>query len=237
MAYASIPDSTGVYTACRLKSVGTIRLIDPSLPTSNVQSHCTSLETRLTFNAQGQPGLPGPKGEKGDPGVAGSPGEKGDPGVAGSPGVKGDPGVAGSPGVKGDPGADGAPGAKGDKGDPGASGPAGPAGAAELWALVRSDGVKLNGSAEVTSSQGHSGVYQVAFPRTVTNCGITVNSSQYVGSGLIGVNPDFSDPPDVSHAFFSVYFRSGAPNTIVIGEYDKGGALTDGPFTIAAVCE
>jgi hypothetical protein len=139
--------------------------------------------------------------------------------------------------VKGDPGADGAPGAKGDKGDPGASGPAGPAGAAELWALVRSDGVKVNGSAEVTSSLGHSGVYQVAFPRTVTNCGITVNSSQYVGSGLIGVNPDFSDPPDVSHAFFSVYFRSGAPNTIVIGEYDKGGALTDGPFTIAAVCE
>jgi hypothetical protein len=96
----------------------------------------------------------------------------------------------------------------------------------------------VNGSAGVTSSQGSTtGVYQVVFPQSVTSCGINVTSSQYAGSGLIGVNPDFSDPPDVSHAFFSVYFRSGAPNTIVIAEFDKDGARTNGPFTIAALCQ
>ena len=31
VAYATIPDANGVYTACRLKATGTIRLIDPSL--------------------------------------------------------------------------------------------------------------------------------------------------------------------------------------------------------------
>jgi hypothetical protein len=39
-AYASIPDGSGVYTACLLKNVGTIRLIDPTLPASNPISHC-----------------------------------------------------------------------------------------------------------------------------------------------------------------------------------------------------
>ena len=36
--------------------------------------------------------------------------------------------------------------------------------------------------------------------------------------------------------FFSVYFRSGFPSHIVIGEYDKTGTLTDGPFTISMIC-
>src|SRR5207248_5644801 len=31
IAYAAIPDSAGVYTACKLNATGTIRLIDPSL--------------------------------------------------------------------------------------------------------------------------------------------------------------------------------------------------------------
>ena len=74
---------------------------------------------------------------------------------------------------------------------------------------------------------------EVVFPQTVTSCGSSVTASQYVGGGLIGVNPDFSDPPDVSHVFFSVYFRNGFPSHIVIGEYDKTGTLRDGPFTIS----
>ena len=98
--------------------------------------------------------------------------------------------------------------------------------------------MKINGSTGVTSSQATTpGVYQVVFPQTVTSCGINVTASQYVGAGLIGVNPDFSDPPDVSHNFFSVFFRSGSPNTIVIGEFDKDGSRTSGPFTIAALCQ
>ncbi|HVM56702.1 MAG TPA: hypothetical protein VMT74_04495, partial [Gaiellaceae bacterium] len=53
IAYATIPDSGKVYTACMLKSIGTIRLIDPSLPAHNLMSHCTSLETQVTWNQQG----------------------------------------------------------------------------------------------------------------------------------------------------------------------------------------
>jgi hypothetical protein len=71
IAYATIPDSNGVYTACRLNNVGTIRLVDPSLPPSNLQSHCTSLETRITWNQQGQPGPQGPQGPTGAPGLPG----------------------------------------------------------------------------------------------------------------------------------------------------------------------
>jgi hypothetical protein len=93
IAYATIPNGQGAYTACRLKEVGTIRLIDPSLPAANLHSHCTNLEVQFTFNAQGQPGVPGLKG---DTGAAGA---KGDPGPAGADGAKGD---------KGDPGAAGA---------------------------------------------------------------------------------------------------------------------------------
>src|SRR3954453_16075907 len=134
IAYATIPSSAGVYTACRLKEVGTIRLIDPTLPASNLQSHCTNLEVQFAFNTQGQQGVPGLKGDKGDRGAAGPKGDKGDPGppsAAGAKGEKGDPGPAGADGApgakgdKGDAGADGAPGAKGDKGEAGGAGAGG----------------------------------------------------------------------------------------------------------------
>ena len=44
IAYATIPGGGGVYSGCMLKNVGTVRLIDPSLPASNCMSHCSSLE-------------------------------------------------------------------------------------------------------------------------------------------------------------------------------------------------
>ncbi len=53
VAYASIPDGTGVYSACMLKSTGTIRMIDPSLPGRSLRSHCTRLETEITWNQTG----------------------------------------------------------------------------------------------------------------------------------------------------------------------------------------
>jgi Gp5-like OB domain-containing protein len=64
-AYATIPDSSGVYTACRLDVTGAIRLIDPSGPATSRLSHCTSIETQITWNQQGQ------KGDTGAPGVNG----------------------------------------------------------------------------------------------------------------------------------------------------------------------
>jgi Gp5 C-terminal repeat (3 copies) len=59
VAYATIPDANGVYTACRLNATGTIRLIDPSGPSTSLLSHCTSLETQITWNQKGQQGPPG----------------------------------------------------------------------------------------------------------------------------------------------------------------------------------
>jgi hypothetical protein len=77
VAYATIPDSAGVYTACRLNNVGTIRLIDPTAtPASSLLSHCTSLETPITWNQTG------PQGPAGSAGAAGPQGAKGDPGMS-----------------------------------------------------------------------------------------------------------------------------------------------------------
>jgi Collagen triple helix repeat (20 copies) len=112
VAYATIPSSGNVYTACMLKGVGTIRLIDPSLPSSNLLGHCTSLETQVSWNQNGQPGAPGPPGPQG---------AKGDAGPTGATGAMGATGPAGPAGPAG---ADGA------QGPPGPAGPQGPAGAA-----------------------------------------------------------------------------------------------------------
>jgi len=71
IAYATIPDANKVFTACMLKNVGTIRLIDPALAVSSPMQHCTSLETQISWNQQGQPGpagAAGAQGPKGDPG-------------------------------------------------------------------------------------------------------------------------------------------------------------------------
>jgi hypothetical protein len=53
IAYAAIPDTnTKVFTACMLKGVGTIRLIDPS-----VGGKCASIEQQVSWNQQGQAGV------------------------------------------------------------------------------------------------------------------------------------------------------------------------------------
>jgi hypothetical protein len=62
IAYAAIPDGGGVYTACMLKNVGTIRLIDPSGPSGSLLSHCTSFETQIQWNQKGQKGDAGANG-------------------------------------------------------------------------------------------------------------------------------------------------------------------------------
>jgi len=74
IAYATIPDGGHVYTACMLKNVGTIRMIDTSLPSSSLLSHCTSLETQISWS---QNGTPGPQGNPGPAGPAGKDGADG----------------------------------------------------------------------------------------------------------------------------------------------------------------
>ncbi len=131
VAYATIPDSNNVYTACMLKATGTVRLIDQSLPSTNAMSHCTSLETQISWNQKGQQGaqgIQGPQGPKGDKGDKGDPGSQGIQGLQGTPGPPGAKGDKGDPGAKGDKGDTGPQGPKGDIGDPGPVGPSGPQG-------------------------------------------------------------------------------------------------------------
>ncbi len=58
IAYASIPDGSGVIHGCTLKNIGILRVVDDA-------SKCRPWETPLDWNAQGQVGE---KGEKGEPG-------------------------------------------------------------------------------------------------------------------------------------------------------------------------
>jgi len=98
IAYATIPDGSHVYTACMLKATGTVRLIDASLPSHDLRSHCTAWEEQISWNQQGQPGTPGLQGPKGDTGLQGPKGDTGDQGP------KGDTGATGQQGPKGDTG-------------------------------------------------------------------------------------------------------------------------------------
>src|SRR5436853_4666816 len=84
VAYATIPGPGNVYSACMLKGLGTIRLIDKSLPSTNLMSHCTDKESEISWNQAGQPGTAGSQGVKGE---AGAPGTNGTNGINGKDGV------------------------------------------------------------------------------------------------------------------------------------------------------
>jgi hypothetical protein len=78
VAYATIPGPGNVYSACMLRGIGTIRLIDKSLPDSSLMSRCKpSLELEVSWNQAGPQGLPGPQGVKGAPGADGARGADG----------------------------------------------------------------------------------------------------------------------------------------------------------------
>ncbi len=98
IAYASIPDSAGAYTACMLKATGTIRLIDHSLPSSSLLSHCTPYESEISWNQVGARGATGPQG---DTGARGPTGDLGPQGVRGATGPTGDRGMQGTTGPAG----------------------------------------------------------------------------------------------------------------------------------------
>jgi hypothetical protein len=194
VAYATIPDGNGVFTACKLNATGTIRLIDPSA--SGALGRCNaSVETQISWNqkgVKGDPGSVGGQGPKGDPGAPGEKGEKGDPGVQGIQGPQGDKGDQGMQGLKGDAGPQGVQGIqgppgpaglKGDKGDPGAPGPPGPAGSGtDLWMRLDGDGFGGNGRVVAWGSGfdyyhppiGDVVTYEVGFDRGVSNCALLV---------------------------------------------------------------
>ena len=126
-AVAAIPQN-GVYTACYLKALSTLRLIDAADPK---QKCLDKFETMITWSQVGPQGVQGPIGPVGPQGQKGN---TGDMGLTGLMGPQGLPGAQGVQGLKGDKGDTGATGAKGDQGTPGingtngAVGPIGPRG-------------------------------------------------------------------------------------------------------------
>ncbi len=122
VAYATIPSSSGLYTACELKGVGTIRLIDPTVGAKSLLGHCTSLEQQITWNQTGQTG---PAGATGPTGATGNPGSNGTNGQTGATGATGNNGAAGATGATGPQGNNGTPGAQGNNGPTGATGATG----------------------------------------------------------------------------------------------------------------
>ena len=124
----------------------------------------------------------------------------------------------------------------GPAGPQGDQGPQGPAGPSALWANVRSDGVLLQQSEGVSASRLRTGVYRVTFPQNVGSCAISISALQYLGTGIIGINPGAIDPPPLSHVFFSVYGDISTANSVVIGERDITEKLVDGPFSVSAIC-
>src|SRR5712691_5259984 len=80
VAYATIPDGSGVIHGCFVKNGGGLRVID-----TDAGQKCKSTEAPIFWNQQGP---------KGDTGPTGSAGPKGDTGPQGPAGAKGDPGPA-----------------------------------------------------------------------------------------------------------------------------------------------
>jgi hypothetical protein len=72
VAYATIPDSGGVIHGCYLKSIGSLRVIDPS-----AGQRCAGVEKAIQWNQTGPKGLQGPPGANGAAGPAGPAGAPG----------------------------------------------------------------------------------------------------------------------------------------------------------------
>ena len=234
IAYATIPDSNKVYTACMLKGIGTIRLIDPSLPASNFMSHCdVRFETQVTWNQQGGAGS-GPTGPKGATGARGPTGAKGATGPAGSRGATGPSGANGTNGTNG---------AKGATGATGARGPTGPAGTGSSGSTYRVSvnqfGVPsvVGNSPEFTRVRKIStGKYDVFFSVPVAGCNRVATLS--TTSDTRNNGNVFSPPPGQISLWGELVDESGSiiANAIGVGTFDAAGVPADHGFQLLVTC-
>jgi Collagen triple helix repeat (20 copies) len=123
VAFAAIPDSSGVIHGCYQKNVGNLRVIDPS-----AGDNCRPSEIAISWSQTGPQGPTGPTGPTGPQGPKGDTGATGPAGPAGPAGPKGDTGATGPQGPKGDTGATGPQGPAGPQGPPGPKGDTGATG-------------------------------------------------------------------------------------------------------------
>ncbi len=91
VAAATIPSSSGTFTACVAKARGTIRLIDPTLGAKSRRGRCVKGEQKIAWNRRAPAGSAGVTGPQGTPGAAGASGVVG---AAGSAAVSGFSGQA-----------------------------------------------------------------------------------------------------------------------------------------------
>lgn len=247
IAYATIPSGNNVYTACMLKGVGTIRLIDTSLPPSNLLGHCTSLETQISWNQQGQTGPPGPAGATGPAGQAGAAGAKGDTGPTGatgptgptgSDGAKGDAGPAGP---QGPAGADGKDGAKGDTGDTGPAGPAGPQGPQGPPGTSLAAVTDLSGITCTTADGQTDGTVHVSTASdntvTMTCMGTGPCNGNLKVTHQNGLGQTFQDciPPGTYNSNIATEAAAAWPGAQIIGNLFSCGPASSSSETVVAV--
>ena len=105
IAWATVPDASGVIHGCYGKATGKLRVTDAANPKLRP---CSLREVAVDWSRQGATGAVG---------AAGATGATGPPGATGAHGATGDAGATGATGEQG---------AKGDTGDTGPQGPAGP---------------------------------------------------------------------------------------------------------------
>jgi hypothetical protein len=223
VAYATIPGGGGVYTACMLRNVGTVRLIDTSLPPSNLMSHCTSLETQVTWNQEGQPGAQGLPGAKGADGAAGKDGKDGKDGQSVTQ-APADSSACPTGGVT-LTAANGAANVCN-----GARGPAG-AGSSVYHASVYANGLAnaVNSPEFVSSTRIGTGLYDVSFSVPTGDCGRVAT---------LGIPTDQHNSSDFFKGFkgeISTFFDLRT-NSIAVATFDSDGNPADQDFQLVVAC-
>jgi hypothetical protein len=216
VAWAAIPAEGAVYTACMLKNVGTVRLIDKSLPPANIMSKCSALETEISWSQRGPQGIQGIQGPKGD---------KGDPGPAGA---DGSPGTQGPPGERGPQGDTGPQGARGEQGPPGPGG-------ATQFANVFNGSVQAGSSPGVTAEHLGNGRHRVNFPQTVWPCTRVASIGETTNSFA---SDGFNFPGGEIYTFAPADPATGSPDldSIIVVTLDSAGAPAFRPFHLAVFC-
>jgi hypothetical protein len=188
IAWAAVPDPSGVLTGCVDTKYGTgvLRIV-------SADKACLRSETRITWNREGRPGDPGPAGAAGAVGPAGPRGDTGPQGAAGpqgEPGANGADGADGAMGPAGPAGPQGAPGPQGVAGPAGDTGPQGPAGAGvgsfdDLVDLPCREGTPQEGVIAISWSNGDEATISCV-ASTLHDLTVTPAGSQ---TGTVGSSP------------------------------------------------
>jgi hypothetical protein len=248
VAFATIPDSSGVIHACYRVAdddrKGEVRIVsDPAA--------CRTSEAAIQWNQVGRQGPQGPAGPQGPQGEKGERGEQGSQGPVGPKGDTGAQGAAGPPGAQGERGPAGPAGAVGPKGDTGAQGPAGPQGATGpqgpagpqgppgpgaivLTAVVDANGTLVSGIGATgvnhPPNADLTGWYGVSFNRDLRGC-----------AGIAALRHKRGGDMDMSGEIVSS-IHGADPQTWIVETFDSGDNLLgdehfeDRPFTLVLFC-